>query len=702
MKKHSNLLIEIGCEELPAAQQPQLISDFSAGLSKLLDEHGLAYQGIKSFVTPRRLSLIIQQVQTKQDDTEELRKGPATKNGFNEKGEPTAATLGFAKSCGVEHNKLQRMDSDKGEYLCYKVQVTGRHIQQILPQILGNLITKLPKGRTMRWDDSNNKFVRAVRWLLLLLDDEVISWDEFGLTASNLTQGHRFYTSSPITINHCDEYEEKLLKEGYVIVCPNKRRKKIIEQANKICAAEGCANVQENELIDELVAITEYPVAYAGEFNPDFLRLPAPVLDSVLTLKQRYLPLIDAKGNTLPKFIFIANIKSNNKSQLIAGNQAVIAPRLEDAAFFYKQDLRSSLQKRLELLDKVAFFGELGNMRQKSQRCEHIVGKVANDFNADAGIAQLAASLCKCDLTTLMVQEFPELQGIIGGYYLLASDKLLASDEAKAKSLQFSASAIQEHYLPQRQEDKTPYSTAGCALAVADKLDTLIGLFHLKYQPSGEKDPYSLRRTALGIVRILLEKQLNINLDSMMQHVIASYKKHNDISIKVEIASEVLVFINERVPAYGKERGMAADALAASFYEAQNDIYAAWQKAAAMMKLKGKQRSALVEINKRLKNILAEQKINQREVQTALIKEDAEREIFKVYQEIHSGFNQAQKSGEYEQCCKLLSTLSEPLEEFFEQVMVMSDDMEIRKNRLLLLSLIHRMFLKIGDFSRLL
>lgn len=698
MKKYSDLLIEIGCEELPAVEQPQLIEDFANNLSNLIKENNLDFASIKQFVTPRRLSLIIKNIQVKQEDREEIRKGPAVKSAFNERGEPTKATLGFAKSCGVDYKLLQKMDSDKGQYLCYKVSFSGIELRELLPQILDRIIAKLPKYRTMRWKEENYRFVRPIRWLILMLDDKVIEWNAFDLSSSNITWGHRFYNKKPLRINHCNEYEKQLEEEGYVIACPLKRRERILKEANKISKAADCLDIKECELIDELVALTEYPIAYQGKFDSKFLKLPPCILESVLTLKQRYIPLVDKKNKTLSSFIFISNIKSKDEKMLIAGNQAVVTPRLKDASFFYNRDLQLALSERYILLDKLAFFGGLGDMQQKSQRCKQIVKHIAEYFDADeqtSELVQQAAYLCKCDLTSLMVQEFPELQGIIGGYYLLANNK------TPTKSQKVIAKAIQEHYLPQRKEDAIPSSAAACILALADKLDTLVGLFDKGYRPGADKDPFSLKRSSLGIVRIILESKRKINLEYLIEQVITSYKNINNIKINEQTAVDVVAFINERIPAYGKEKSMDNDALIAAFYKPQNDIYTAWQKSYSMMKLKDARRLALVEINKRLKNILKKQNITLTKLNSQIMKEPAEKLIYETYITTLSKFNKAQEAGEYEISCQLLCELSDPLENFFDKVMVLCEDIKLRENRLLLLSLLHKMFLQIGDFSRL-
>lgn len=705
----ADVLIEIGCEELPAGELHQLIDDFASSLGTELDTAQLQFAKISKYATPRRLALIINQLQNRQSDSQTTRRGPSLSAAYKSQDskEPTPAAIGFAKSCGLEMKDLTTISTDKGEYLSATVTTKGNHINDLLPTMLNKIVPKLPRSKTMHWDDSDMQFVRPVRWLLALIDTELLPWEIFGLQASNKTFGHRFYTDAPITINRPDEYEDVLLKKGYVIADIAKRKQTINKCIDLLVKDSDYAVSQalDEELLDELAAITEYPVGYIGEFESSFLKLPSQVLESVLTLKQRYIPLIDKQGQMSSKFIFIANIDSKDKQLLIAGNQAVVRPRLADATFFYQQDLERPLSSRLEQLKKLSFFSGLGSMKEKSACCKDLARFLAtkDEWQDVAQSATLAAELCKCDLTSLMVQEFPELQGIIGGYYL--EEELSQGTEYisryTAEDVHQASQAITEHYLPKRAGDAIAASKAGKVLAIVERMDKLIGLFHKGQKPSGEKDPYALRRTALGLARTIIESGAFVDLRELGEEAVKCYEKHNGIIIKPNTIEEVLEFINERVCAYGKEQHLATDSLDAVFCSPQADLYDAWLRTKAIEDKRSSHINSLVGINKRLKNILGKHGIDSVAVNEKLFTTEQERQVFKILADIRNDLDRSCADKEYAKCFELLSGLSEPLEDFFDQVMVMVEDKPLRENRLVLLGIIHKQFLKVADFSRI-
>lgn len=711
--KTADVVIEIGCEELPAAELYQLIDDFASLLGTELTKEHLTFSSISKFATPRRLALIIQELQTSQSDREVSRRGPSVKAAYDGDGKPTQAVIGFAQSCGVNIEELTNISTDKGEYLSAKITEKGRHINQLLPPMLNSILPKLSKNRTMRWDVNNDRsiqFVRPIRWLMALVDKQVLEWEMFGLQATNQTFAHRFYSDKPLSIAHANEYEDTLAKQGYVVASATKRKQIISEWIERLTKESGCSvsPAFTEDFLDELAAITEYPVGYLGEFDKEFLELPPEVLDSVLILKQYYIPLVDAKGKTSTKFIFIANIDSQDAQLLIEGNQAVVRPRLADASFFYQQDKSQTLEDRFKHLDKITFVEGLGSIENKAYRC-HDLAKYLSDTLAWQDVAEssaLAAKLGKCDLTSLMVQEFPELQGVMGKYYL--REDYTNDDKSLDKQVIEQASvAIEEHYLPRHAGDKIAPSKAGKVVAMADRIDTLVGLFYAGYKPTSEKDPYALRRTALGLVRTIIESEIFVDLRGLAKESVKCYKKHNKINIPETNIDDVLTFINERVHAYGKgngkENGFASDVLDAVFYSQQNDLYDAWLKVQAIHSNFTKNISSLVGVNKRLKNILDKHscELAQAEVNQELFESEYEQKVFATLQEIQQDFDQACATKEYAKCLELLSGLSSPLEEFFNQVMVIVEDKQLRENRLLLLHKTHKSFLRLADFSRL-
>ena len=701
MTGRADLLVEVGCEELPAAEQTQLIEDFEVGLVQALAEKKIQHGQVSAYVTPRRLALRIAELQLKQADYPMRRRGPSIDLAFDAKGNPTPACLGFARSCGVSPQELTRKANGATQYLYYEGMQKGVSSNVLLPQILAKLVPSLPRHRAMRWDDRSGSFTRAVRWLVLMLNDETVPWQAFGLESANKTYGHRTYGADPLIIKHAVDYEDLLSAKGQVFASQEKRKRLILNAAQDLIKNKARKTVAQlyapDDLVEELVAITEYPIAYAGHFEEEFLRLPPQVLNSVLITKQRCFPLLDNQGKHLPAFVFVANIKSDQPDQLIAGNQAVIRPRLQDAVFFYDRDRKTGLN--FAKLSEVAFFGELGDMRQKSLRCADLVQALAPLMGIQAKTASEAARLSKCDLMSLMVQEFPELQGIMGGHYLRLTPE--AADLA-SKAIEDCATAIEQHYRPQQSGDPIPSSALGCALSIADRLDNLIGLFAKGYKPSGDKDPYGLRRQAQGLLRIILENKMHLNLRDLLEAAAKGYHARNDLAIADSIGADVLLFINERVFNYAEEQGLENDAVATAFHAPQADLTDSWLRAVALMKIPLNQRVLLVKLNKRLKNILNEVKeTGEVRINPALMQKPAEKRLYDAYQRARAEYEAAAKQRQYANCCQILTQLSGLLEDFFNEVLVMTDDPQLRQNRLQLLRLIRKPFVHLGDLSKL-
>ena len=700
MKQHKHTLVELGCEELPAFLQYSLIQTWQEALIIQLRDHKLSYDSIEGWCGPRRLSLLIKNLAVQSEGEKIVKEGPAKNIAYDKNGAPTPACIGFARSCGVKSSELVIRATPKGERLCYEKQIVGKKTVEILAGLLNESLQPLYKGiyKGMRWPQSSVPFIRPVRWLVLIVDNKKLNWQAFDLQSSNLTYGHRFLSPKPIKIDNAANYE-KILRKAKVILNQHKRIDMIKAEATRM-ATELKAQLEISpQLAQEIAGLVEYPTAYVGQFDKKFLRLPNEILDSVICGTQKYLMLTNKKNLPLASFVFIANITSKRPKQLISGNEAVITPRLEDAVFFYEQDLKAGL--RFDSLKQVAFFTGLGNMQQKSFRCLNLASLMSKKMELNNRPLELAARLCKCDLVSLMVQEFPHLQGIMGSYYLLA-----AKDQPTAED-KLCAAILRQHYLPQRATDSLPELLETCILSLVDKLDNLIGLFATNHKPSGTGDPYGLRRNALAIGRILIERKLDLDIGELLraggQNYIdqgllnASNKKHQD-----EMITEIIAFIRERIFNYSSEQGLNTETLTAAFAadERPGRIYRQWLRAQALNQMTAANLSRLVGLNKRIKNILGTTPPALKEFNQKKIREKEEAALYKSYQNLARKVNEKTDQLDYVAYSHLLIDLAEPLATFFDKVMVMAEDPQIRTNRLSLLNNIYRLFLQLGDLSR--
>lgn len=694
MKQHKNTLAELGCEELPAFQQFSLIELWRDSLATQLKNHRLSYGSITGYCGPRRLSLLIKNLAAQSEGEKIIKEGPAKQIAYDKEGSPTPACIGFARSCGVKPAELVIRKTAKGERLCYERQLEGKRATDLLPQLLSETLQPLCKG--MRWPQSPTPFIRPVRWLVLMVDNEKLSWQMFGLRSDNQTYGHRLLSARPVRIDNAADYE-KILRQNRVIADQQKRIEIIRAQAAKIALRMGARLQTTPQLEQEISGLVEDPTAYIGQFNEKFLQLPREILHSVICGTQKYLMLTDKKGSPLPSFLFIANIASKKPKQLISGNEAVITPRLEDAAFFYEQDKKAGL--RFEPLKQVAFFTGLGDMQQKSIRCVNLATQVGKELGLNKEPLARAAKFCKCDLVTLMVQEFPHLQGIMGSYYLLAAKSKATHEDRTC------AAIIGQHYLPQRATDPLPELLEGCVLSLVDKLDGLVGLFATNHKPSGAGDPYGLRRSALAAGRILIEKSLDLDIAELLQFCMQNYISQKFLDVGPErqeaIITEVLDFIKERIFAYASEKGLNLETLTAAFAanERRGRIYRLWLRAQALNKMTSANLSRLIGLNKRLRNILGTAEDSNARFNRDYIKEKEEQALYETYQRIAKQADKHSNQLDYAAYSHLLVELAEPLAVFFDRVMVMVEEPAIRANRLALLTKIHGLFLQLGDLS---
>jgi len=688
MMEH-DLLIEIGTEELPPLALRRLAESFRDSLDDLLKEHHLDHGAAHAYAAPRRLAVYIEKVPLTQPDREVVRRGPALMAAFDENGDPTRPAQGFAKSCGVTVAELDQLETDKGSFLAWRSVEQGRPAVEVIPELVEVALKALPVPRRMRWGDSEVEFVRPVHWVLLLLGTEPVEAEIMGITAGRHTRGHRFHHNEEIAIVEPAAYVQTLEDTGRVLVDMDRRRESILTQVEAAGLALGGRARIEPALLDEVTALVEWPVAVSGSFDERFLEVPAEALVSSMQDHQKFFPVEDNDGQLLPHFITIANIDSKDPQQVQAGNERVIRPRLEDAAFFWNQDRKQALARRAEQLSTVTFQQKLGSLGDKQVRIERIATAIAGQLGFDSEYAQRAAALCKCDLLTSMVYEFPELQGIMGRYY--------AAHDGEADEV---AAALDEQYRPRFAGDSLPDTPTGQALAIADRLDTLVGIFAIGQPPTGDKDPFGLRRAALGILRILIEKRLDLDLRSLIDTAAGGFA---DALVTDLNADELFGFMMERLRGYYLEQDYEADEFAAVLARQPRRPLDFDQRLAAVRAFRRLPESAsLAAANKRIRNILrkAETAIPGRHDQ-ALLQEPAEQALAAAIGKLGLVVSPLFENREYTEALRELAALQAPVDRFFDDVMVMSDDTALRDNRLALLNALSDLFLQVADISRL-
>jgi len=501
-----DLLIEIGTEELPPKALDQLSTAFQSSIESQLTQAELTFDSIQRYATPRRLALLITQLDTAQADRNIERKGPAVKAAFDQDGNPTKAAEGFARSCGVAVSELEQIDTPKGAWLIFHQNQPGQQTETLLPAMVEQALARLPIPKRMRWGDGDAEFVRPVHWVVMLMGDKTIDCKIMGLQAGRTTRGHRFHHPDPIELTSPASYAETLFDPGHVIADISVRREKIRTQVEQIATDAGMLAAIDITLLDEVTALNEWPVAVMGTFDERFLEVPSEALIKAMQEHQKYFPVVDSEGRLQPYFITISNIQSQDPSQVSAGNERVIRPRFSDAAFFWEQDLKQPLDTLATKLGSVVFQEKLGSLQDKSKRISQLAQLIAEQLGLDPAQAARAAELSKCDLLSNMVGEFPSLQGVMGRYY--------AEHAGEGGDI---PAAIEEHYLPRHAGDSLPKTDCGRAIAIADRLDTLVGIFAIGQKPTGEKDPFGLRRAALGVLRILIETPLQLDLETLLQ-----------------------------------------------------------------------------------------------------------------------------------------------------------------------------------------
>jgi len=685
---YQDLLIELGTEELPPKALLKLSQAFQQGVEQGLKSAELSFDVIRAHATPRRLALVISKLQTQQDDLTVERRGPAVTAAFDEDGNPTKALQGFARSCGVDVDDLETMQTDKGAWLIFKQQQKGAETASLLPEIIQQSLNALPIPKRMRWGDLPGEFVRPVHWLVVLLGDDVVPVNLLGVNSDRFTVGHRFHHPQPIRISTPMTYAPQLESEGHVMVDYEARKQAIHGQVNELAASLGGDAVINPDLLDEVTGLVEWPVALAGNFDPRFLELPAEALISSMEGHQKYFAVRAKNGDLLPHFITICNIASQDPAQVIAGNERVILPRLSDAAFFWETDRKLPLAQRQEQLKTIVFQNKLGTVYDKSQRVAALAASIAQQMGSEAPLAERAALLAKCDLVTEMVGEFPELQGIMGRYYAQ-----LDGEHADV------AEALDEQYRPRFAGDDLPQTASGIAVSLAEKLDTIVGLFGIGQPPSGVKDPFALRRAALGVLRIIIENQLSLDLSRLVTEAANNFV---DILTEDEVTTQVMQYFYDRLRGYVIDQGAKADEYESVLAVSPTQPLDFMQRMKAVAEFrKLEQAESLAAGNKRIGNILRKNEAEQEglSVDTNLLAEPAEKALADQVVAAQHALKPLYSASDYAGVLNYLAGMRETIDAFFEQVMVMSDDEAVRNNRLALLNQTRALFLGVADIS---
>ncbi|MGX8219266.1 glycine--tRNA ligase subunit beta [Psychrobacter celer] len=694
----STILFELGCEELPPKSLKPLRDALQTSVTEQLKDADISFDAIKSFAAPRRLAIQITGISDKQPDRTEQKRGPAIKAAFDSDGNPTRAAMGFAKGLGIEASELITINTDKGDYVGYEQTIHGQATTELLPSIFQTALDSLPIAKRMRSGSSRDEFVRPVQWAVLMQDDAVIDATIQGHQTSNQTRGHRFHSPDYRKIAHATDYES-LLTDLKVVADFDKRQMLIKNQVKALADEVNADAIVPQELLDEVTALVDFPIALRASFEPRFLQVPQEALISTMQADQKYFCLTDKAGKLQPYFIFITNIESTDPNQIIEGNEKVVRPRLADAEFFFLQDQKQPLFALTESLKTRVFQDKLGTIWEKSERIAKLAAFVAtlmqqqgHDIEVEDTVR--AAILSKADLASSLVGEYPELQGIAGTYYARLNGEPAAV-----------AASLQEQYLPKFSGDVLPQTPIGICLALADRLDTLVGIFAIDQAPTGSKDPFSLRRSAIGILRILIEKQLPINLAALVEQAVKGYSTSDGSKIAKmgDTFTQVMAFLNSRYRAMYTEQGVSVDtiqAVQAIQPHMPLDFDQRIRAVQAFSELA--QAEKLADSNKRVANILAKSEVSVADnVDEALLSEPAEQELYQAVQQAQTAVKPLLETADYTQVLQTLASLDAPLTQFFADVMVNSEDAALKNNRLALLKQVRALFLTVADISEL-
>jgi glycyl-tRNA synthetase beta chain len=684
-----HFLVEIGTEELPPKALKTLSDAFANGIVAGLAERQLSHGDVEAFASPRRLAVSIAELQLQADDQAVEHLGPPADRARDEEGNWTPAAEGFARKQGVPVDQLDTVDTKKGARLAYRSIIEGTLAAHCLPDIINDSIRALPIPKRMRWGAGRTEFVRPVHWVTLLLGGDTVDCEVLGKAAGSITRGHRFHSEGDLPLAHASKYEQ-VLAGARVVASYEKRRDSIKAQVEAEAAKIGAQAVLSEDLLDEVTGLVEWPVALTGSFEERFLEVPAEALISSMKEHQKYFHLLDDQGDLLPYFITVANIESSDPGQVIDGNERVIRPRLSDADFFFTSDKKIRLEDRVEQLGSIVFQQQLGTLYDKTQRLVTLAGDLASRTGADESMAQRAALLCKTDLLTLMVGEFPNMQGVAGYYY--------AINDREPEAV---ADALQQHYWPRFSGDTLPLSPEATALALADRLDTLIGIFGIGQAPTGSRDPFALRRASLGVLRIIVEGELELDLKDCLNLAAAQY---DEGILQVDSVDRVMDYMLERFRAWYEDEAIATEvfkAVSAKKLTVPLDIHRRVHAVHAFTCLP--QAPALAAANKRVSNILAKQGPDLKvcEVSKDLLIEPAEKALAEQLESKRAAVTTLLDKAQYTEALASLADLQPTVDRFFDEVMVMVDEDELRQNRLNLLSTLRDQFLQVADISQL-
>jgi glycyl-tRNA synthetase beta chain len=685
---HKNCLLEIGCEELPAWAQPQLVQQLTELTQTELQNAQLQFKSVSVWVTPRRFAIFVNDLLTIQPPRQVEKRGPALSAAYDNSGKPTPAALGFARSCGCEMTDLEKMETDKGAWLFYRAQLPGQNASAVLPQVFQTVLSKLSLGKTMRWGNSEVAFLRPVHWAVLLLGDEIIPATLLQQQTDRITFGHRFHHPEAIQLKTADDYQSAM-QQAHVIVDFQARKLAIAEQIAQAAASVGGHCETDDALLSEVTSIVEWPVAFVGQFTETFLTVPSVALISAMKQHQKCFPVINQQGEMLPHFIFISNIQSRDPKVVIAGNERVMHARLSDAAFFYHEDCKHTLASRLTVLEKITFQRGLGSLLDKTKRIQQLALWIAKQIHANEALVERAALLCKTDLTTGMVGEFPELQGHMGYYYAL--------HEGETNDI---ATALRECYQPRFAGDRLPATNIAACVAVADAIDTLVGIFGINKIPSGDKDPFALRRAALAIIRICLEMQLPIELDPLLA---LAKQQFQQALPNAEVIAQVKQFIIERLRVYYQTQEHHTNSIKAVFAKNINDLLDVNSRLHAVEHFRKLDAAdSLSQANKRVNNLL-KQTANDTTflVDEKLLESAAEKELVHALTKKDQEIKPLLTAKKYQQILLALAELKQPVDQFFDQVMVMVEDERLKNNRLAILKQLHVLLSLVADIALL-
>ena len=681
-----NFLVEIGTEELPPKALKTLATSFADNVEAELNQAGLTFDKIEWFAAPRRLAVKVLNLATQQPRKEIEKRGPAVSAAFDAEGKPTKAAEGWARGCGITVEQAERIATDKGEWLVHRAKIEGQPTKNLLNDIVANALAKLPIPKPMRWADKTVQFIRPVHTVTMLLGDELIEGEILGVASARTIRGHRFLGEKEFEIQHADQYPQLLREKGSVVADFNERKAEILAKSQaKATALGGVADIEES-LLEEVTSLVEYPNVLAAKFEERFLAVPAEALVYTMKGDQKYFPIYDKDGKLLPHFIFVSNINPEDPTAIIEGNEKVVRPRLTDAEFFFKTDLKQKLVDRLPRLETVLFQQQLGTLKDKTDRIEQLAGEIAKQIGADEVKAKRAGLLSKCDLMTNMVFEFTDTQGVMGMHY--------ARHDGEDEEV---AVALNEQYMPRFAGDELPKSLVASAVALADKFDTLTGIFGIGQAPKGSADPFALRRAALGALRIIVEKNLPLDLEDLVTKSAALF---GDKLTNQNVVADVVDFMLGRFRAWYQDEGIAVDVIQAVLARRPTrpaDFDARVRAVSHFRTLDSAE--ALAAANKRVSNILAKADAAIGEINLTACVEPAEKALAEAVLALRTEVQPLIAQGDYTAVLDKLANLRAPVDNFFDNVMVNAEDPALRQNRLAILNTLQGLFLQVADIS---